>query len=296
MNTNDGGPPPRRGLAKGLSALLADVDTETWKPTPGVEHVLAPIEFLKPSPLQPRRRFDKESIEALAESIRTKGILQPLVVRPDNLNPGSYEIVAGERRWRAAQIAEIHELPIVVHKLSDREALEVGLVENIQRADLTPMEEAAGYRRLISEFGHSHAEMAKIVGKSRSHVANTLRLLGLPDAVKAMVDDGRLSAGHARALLAAHQDHQAELAEQVVARGLNVRQTEALLRKPAATAVRTKSFAVKDANTRAIERSLSDLLDLSVTISHRGPGGTVSIGYGTLAQLDDLLRRLGARD
>lgn len=295
MNTNGAGP-PRRGLAKGLSALLADVDAESWKPTPGVEHVLAPIEFLKPSSLQPRRRFDKESIETLAESIRSKGVLQPLVVRPDTLNPGSYEIVAGERRWRAAQIAEIHELPIVVHQLSDREALEVGLVENIQRADLTPMEEADGYRRLIDEFGHNHAEMAKIIGKSRSHVANTLRLLGLPDAVKAMVDDGRLSAGHARALLAADQDRQTELAELVVARGLNVRQTEAMLRKPAATARRAKSFVVKDANTRAIERSLSDRLDLPVTISHRGPGGTVSIGYGTLVQLDDLLRRLGAKD
>ena len=288
-----GGSPPRRGLARGLSALLADVDSEIWKPTAGVAPTMAPVERLKPSPLQPRRRFDKESIAALTESIRSKGVIQPLVVRPDSRNPGSFEIVAGERRWRAAQAAQIHEVPIVVLELSDRESLEVGLVENIQRADLTPLEEAAGYRRLIDEFGHSQGELAKVIGKSRSHVANTLRLLGLLDEVKAMVDDGRLSAGHARALLAADEDSQVALAERVVARGLNVRQTEALLRKPLAGAGRGRTAAIKDANTRAIERSLGDLLDLSVTIDHRGPGGTVSIRYATLSQIDELLRRFG---
>ena len=287
------GAPPRRGLARGLSALLADVDTEIWKPTPGVTPTMAPVELLRPSPLQPRRRFDRESIEALTESILSKGVIQPLVVRPDSRNPGAFEIVAGERRWRAAQAAKIHEVPIVVLECSDREALEVGLVENIQRADLTPLEEAAGYRRLIDEFGHSQGELASVIGKSRSHVANTLRLLGLLDEVKAMVDDGRLSAGHARALLAADEDSQLGLAERVVARGLNVRQTEALLRKPLAGAGRGRTAAIKDANTRAIERSLSDLLDLSVTIDHRGPGGTVSIRYATLSQIDELLRRFG---
>ena len=288
-----GGAPPRRGLARGLSALLADVDTGIWKPTTGVTPTMAPVELLKPSPLQPRRRFDRESIEALTESIRSKGVIQPLVVRSDSRNPGAFEIIAGERRWRAAQAAQIHEVPIVVLECSDREALEVGLVENIQRADLTPLEEAAGYRRLIDEFGHSQGELASVIGKSRSHVANTLRLLGLCDEVKAMVDDGRLSAGHARALLAADEDSQLGLAERVVARGLNVRQTEALLRKPLTRGRRDRTAAMKDANTRAIERSLSDLLDLSVTINHRGPGGTVSIRYATLAQIDEMLRRFG---
>ena len=294
MTRNGSAAPPRRALARGLSALLADVDG--WKQTSGFEPTVAPIEHLKPCPLQPRRRFDKEGIEALAASIRSKGILQPLIVRPDSRYPGTYEIIAGERRWRAAQVAQIHEVPIVVHDLSDREALEVGLVENVQRADLTPMEEAAGYRRLIDEFDHSQGELAKIIGKSRSHVANTLRLLGLNNAVKAMVDEGRLSAGHARALLAADDDKQTELAELVVSRGLNVRQTEALLRKPAATAGRAKTVGPKDADTLAIERRLSDHLDVPVTIAHRGPGGSIALRYGSLAQLDDLLRRLGIKD
>ncbi len=294
MNTDGGGAPPRRGLAKGLSALLADVDAEAWKRTAGDKPTMAPVEFLKPSPLQPRRRFDKESIDALAASISSKGVLQPLLVRPDSRNPGSYEIIAGERRWRAAQAARIHEVPIVVHTLSDREALEIGLVENVQRADLTPLEEAAAYRRLIDEFGHSQGELAAVIGKSRSHVANTIRLMNLPDLIKDMVDDGRLSAGHGRALLAADQDKQVGLANQVVARGLNVRQTEALLRKPAAASGRAR--AAKDADTLALERGLGELLDLSVTINHGGPGGVVSMRYETLGQLDDLLRRLGAKD
>ena len=296
MNTDGGGPTPRRGLAKGLSALLADVDSESWKPAPGVDPPMAPVEFLKPSALQPRRRFDKESIEALAASIRSKGILQPLVVRPDSHNPGSYEIIAGERRWRAAQLAQLHQVPIVVLDLSDAEALEVGLVENVQRADLTPIEEATGYRRLVDEFHHSQAELATIIGKSRSHVANTMRLIALPDAIKDMVNDGRLSAGHARALLAADADRRIELAEQVVSRGLNVRQTEALMRKPKDGADRGSARAYKDADTLAIERSLGDLLGLSVSIDHRGPGGTISMRYGSLAAFDNLLRRLGVKE
>ncbi len=296
MIADSGGSPPRRGLARGLSALLADVDTEVWKPTPGAEPTMAPVEFLKPSPLQPRRRFDNEAIEALAKSIRSKGVLQPLLVRPDALNPGSYEIVAGERRWRAAQAAQLHEVPIVVRDLSDREALEAGLVENVQRADLTPLEEAAGYRRLIDDFEHSQGELARIIGKSRSHLANMLRLLGLTDAVKAMVDDGRLSAGHARALLAAEAEKPLELATQVGSQGLNVRQTEALMRKPASAAARAGAAAVKDADTLAMERRLSERLDLPVAIKHRGSGGAVAIRYRSLSQLDDLLRRLGVKD
>ena len=247
MTGNRSAAPPRRALARGLSALLADGDS--WNQKSALEPAVAPIENLKPCPLQPRRRFDKEALESLAASILSKGVLQPLIVRPDSRHPGAYEIIAGERRWRAAQVAQIHEVPIVVHDLSDREALEVGLVENIQRTDLTPMEEAAGYRRLINEFGQSQDELAKIIGKSRSHVANTLRLLGLNNAVKTMVDEGRLSAGHARALLAADEYKQTELAKLVLSRGLNVRQTEALLRKP--TADRAETAGPKDADTHA---------------------------------------------
>ena len=285
---------PRRGLAKGLSALLADVDSDAWKRPGGGPPRTVPIEFLRPSPAQPRRRFDAGEIEALAESIRANGILQPLLVRQDSENPGAYEIIAGERRWRAAQAAKLHEVPVVVRDLSDREALEAGLVENVQREDLTPIEEAGGYRRLIDEFGHSQEELASIIGKSRSHVANTLRLLGLPGAVKEMVEDGRLSAGHGRALLAGKNPE--NLAEWVVSKGLNVRQTEALVRRPESSAAPRRTPAAPDANTRAIERDLGDLLGLDVKIQHAAPGGTLTIRYRTLTQLDDVLRRLGGTD
>jgi ParB family chromosome partitioning protein len=297
MSQSDGAGAPRRGLAKGLSALLADVDSDAWKrPGDAAPHTV-PIEFLRPGPAQPRRRFDAGTIEALAESIRAKGILQPLLVRRDGENPGAYEIVAGERRWRAAQLAQVHDIPIVVRSLSDREALEVGLVENVQREDLTAIEEAGGYRRLIDEFDHSQQELASIIGKSRSHVANTLRLLGLPDAVKAMIDDSRLSAGHGRALLAAkHPADLVDLAKHVVSKGLNVRQTEALVRRPETPGTPRRKLAAPDANIRAIERSLGDLLGLGVKIHHAAPGGTLTIRYRSLAQLDDVLRRLGEGD
>ena len=289
---DDDGAPPRRGLAKGLSALLADVDSDVWKRPGGPTPQAVPVEFLRPSRVQPRRRFDEGAIAALAESILSKGVLQPVIVRPDRENTGAYEIIAGERRWRAAQVAQVHEVPVVVREMSDREALETGLVENVQREDLTPIEEAIGYRRLIDAFGHGQEELAKIIGKSRSHVANTLRLLGLPDPVKTMVDDGRLSAGHGRALLGAGDA--AVLADRVIACGLNVRQTEALVRKPAARS--RGAAAIPDADTRAIERSLGDRLGLAVKITHRGPGGTLTVRYGTLGQLDDILRRLGEND
>ncbi len=290
----DGEGAPRRGLAKGLSALLADVDTDAWKRPGDTPPQTVPIEFLRPSPTQSRRRFDAGAIEALAESIRAKGILQPLLVRQDSENPGAYEIIAGERRWRAAQAAKVHEVPVVVRSLSDREALEVGLVENVQREDLTPIEEAGGYRRLIDEFDHSQEELASIIGKSRSHVANTLRLLGLPDAVKAMVDEGRLSAGHGRALLAAKDPE--KLAERIISKGLNVRQTEALVRRPESPRAARRELPTPDANTRAIERRLGDALGLEVKIRHAAPGGTLTIRYGSLAQLNDVLRRLGETD
>ena len=301
MSNSDGGgdqrgAAPRRGLAKGLSALLADVDSDAWKRPGGAAPQTVPVEFLRPGAAQPRRRFDKADLDALAESIRAKGVLQPLIVREDSQNPGAYEIIAGERRWRAAQVAKLHEVPVVVRAMSDREALEVGLVENVQRQDLTPLEEAAGYRRLVDEFDHSQDGLARIIGKSRSHVANTLRLLGLPDEVKSMIDEGKLSAGHGRALLGA--DDPMALAAVVVVKGLNVRQTEGLVRRSrGGTAPRksqsTPPASAADANTRAIERSLGDLLGLTVMIDHKESGGTMTIYYASLAELDDLLKRLG---
>lgn len=294
--TRQSGAAPRRGLAKGLSALLADVDTDAWKRPGGAMARTVPVERLRPGPTQPRRHFPKAEIDGLAESIKSKGVLQPLIVREDSQNPGAYEIIAGERRWRAAQVAKLHDVPVVVHALSDREALEVGLVENVQRADLTPLEEAAGYRRLMDEFDHRQEDLAAIIGKSRSHVANTLRLLGLPDQVKFLIDDGNLSAGHGRALLAA--DDPAGLAAVVVAKALNVRQTEGLVRRSqagpaAAKAPPKRPPATTDANTAAIERSLEDLLGLTVKIDHTSPGGTMTIRYGNLIELNDLLKRLG---
>jgi ParB family chromosome partitioning protein len=226
---------------------------------------------------------------ALADSIRTNGILQPILVRRHPQTPNSFEIVAGERRWRAAQIARLHEVPVIIREIADGEALELALVENVQRQDLSPLEEAEGYRRLIEEFKNTQEDLARRVGKSRSHVANTLRLLGLPEPVKALLEQGRLTAGHARALLSGADP--AALAEQVVARGLNVRQTERLVQQrqsdPSA-----KTTREKDADTVALERDLSALLGLRVTISIQGRGGALTIHYRTLEQLDDVLKRL----
>ena len=295
MTENSGGSGRRRGLAKGLSALLGDGDADVLKALrrTGLQYV--PVEFVRPSRLQPRRRFDEGELRALAASIGDKGILQPLIVRPDPSVSGSYEIVAGERRWRAAQLAKLHQLPVLVRQLSDREVVEISLVENVQRENLTPLEEAEGYRRLIDDFGHGQGELAKVVGKSRSHVANTLRLLALPDVVKAMLDDGKLSAGHARALLAAPDP--AALGRDIVARGLNVRQTESLARAAAHPRRRTVTARAPNADTCAIERTLSDRLGLTVRIKQRRGGGWVEIHFRTLEQLDETIRRLcGKRD
>jgi ParB family chromosome partitioning protein len=280
----------RRGLGMGLSALLgggAEALGSGEVETPRS----VPIEFLRPSPLQPRRRFADEDLEALAESVRAKGVLQPLLVRPAPGHGDYYEIIAGERRWRAAQMAGLHELPIVVYRLSDRDTLEVALLENVQRQDLSPLEEAEGYRRLIDEFGHTQEVLGRALGKSRSHIANLLRLLALPDAVRALLEAGELSAGHARALLGAREP--AVLARLVVSRGLNVRQTEALVRADNAPPARGARPSAQDADTRALERELSARLGLSVRLRRKGTGGTLSIAYRSLDQLDDLLARLG---
>ena len=275
----------KRGLGMGLSALLGGAADLTA--AEGVRTV--PIEFLRPSALQPRRYFGEDELAALTESIRAKGVMQPLLVRRLADADDRYEIVAGERRWRAAQLAGCHELPVVIYALSDREALELALLETVQRQDLTPLEEADGYRRLIDEFGHTQEELARTLGKSRSHIANLIRLLGLPAALRTMLESGQLSAGHARALLGARDP--APLARQVVARGLNVRQTEALVRNER-QASRLARAQPRDPDAVAVERDLSARLGLRVRLQPRGDGGTLTIAYRSLEQLDDLIKRL----
>lgn len=286
MNEIDAGSRPssrKRGLGMGLSALLGAADLAAE----GARTV--PIEYLRPSSVQPRRHFGEDELAALTESIRAKGVMQPLLVRRAPAADDRYEIIAGERRWRAAQMAGCHELPVVVYALSDREALEVALLENVQRQDLTPLEEAEGYRRLLDEFGHTQDELARIVGKSRSHLANLLRLLDLPAPLRAMLENGQLSAGHARALLGARDP--GPLAREVVARGLNVRQTEALVRNERQS-IKLAGPKQRDADTLALERDLASRLGLPVRLQPRANGGTLSIGYRSLEQLDDLIRRL----
>ena len=280
-----------KGLGRGLSALLAeDPDDQLvlgrTRPAQAV-----PIENLVANRYQPRQRFDRDELEALTESVKANGILMPILVR--RLGDGkNYEIVAGERRWRAAQEAQLYEVPVVVKELDDKQALEMALVENIQRKDLTPLEEAEGYRRLMKDFGHTQEDVAQVSGKSRSHVANMLRLLGLPDIVKNMVEDGRLTVGHARALLSAERP--AILAEQVVGQGLNVRQTELLVKQQGYTATYSvvSGGSSEEPNTRVLERQLSDKLGLRVKIKHNGERGEVRIGFESLDQFDDILKRL----
>jgi len=252
-----------------------------------------PVEWLQPGRFQPRRHFDEEHIADLVESIRDKGVLQPLLVRPLPGQHGRFEIIAGERRWRAAQRARLHQVPVIVNELSDREALEVALVENLQRQDLSPLEEADGFRRLLEEFSHTQEQLAKAVGKSRSHVANMIRLLSLPEPVRALLEQGELTAGHARALLTAADP--VGLAQQVVTKGLNVRQTEKLAAaqgksKPAGAGPREP--AGRDPDLIALEHDLAESLGCRVTVRPLGKGGELTIAYGSLEQLDDLLSRL----
>ena len=280
----------KNNLGRGLSALLGDDSEDYAKREKKHGNKNVPIEFLRPGKFQPRHSIDKANIEELAQSIRDKGILQPILVRRHPDDPSAYEIIAGERRWRAAQRASLHEVPVIIKELADRNALEVALVENLQRLDLSPLEEAESYRRLMQEFEYTQEALAKSVSKSRSHVANMMRLLDLPDVVKQLLDAGELSAGHARALLGA-VDPTAH-AKHVIAKGLNVRQTERLVkhdakRKPAAVAPPTK-----DADTIILEKDLTDLLGLKITINHRTNHGHVIVHYKSLDQLDNFLRRL----
>ena len=287
--------PRATGLGRGLNALLGDIAQEApvggQTSASGGVHTL-PVGSLTPHPGQPRRHFDETQLDELAASIASRGVIQPIVVRP--LGHG-YQIIAGERRWRAAQRARLHEIPVVIRELDDAQVLEIALVENIQREDLNAIEEAQAYQRLAQEFGHTQSELAEIVHKSRSHVANLMRLLELPDAVQARVLDGALSMGHARALLGA-RDVEA-LAEQVITRGLSVRDTEKLSRdaKTGSTSTateRTRQAQATDADIAALERQLADLLGVQVRVAHGANGGTLTLNYSTLDQLDMLCQRL----
>jgi ParB family chromosome partitioning protein len=255
-----------------------------------------PVEFLRPNPRNPRRRFDDTELDELSASIRTKGILQPILVRTVTGAPDAYEIIAGERRWRAAQRAGLHDVPVLLLEINDKEALEIAIIENVQRADLNPLEEAMGYDSLIEQFSYAQAELAKIVGKSRSHIANTLRLMKLPESVKRHLAEGRLTAGHARALLGS--DNPEALAKSIIEKGLNVRDVEALAGAQAEARGKTakrRPRGSKSADVRALERKLSEILGLMVEINHRASGGDLRIRYKTLEQLDAVCRKLGVR-
>ncbi|MBN8529408.1 MAG: ParB/RepB/Spo0J family partition protein [Caulobacterales bacterium] len=284
----------QRGLGRGLSALLGEPVAAEGAAAPGAGVQLAPIESLKPNPDQPRKAFAREELEELAASIRDKGVLQPILVRPQPGEDGVWQIIAGERRWRAAQQARLTQVPIVVREMDDREVLEVAIIENVQRADLNPVEEAQAYGLLMERFGRTQDALAGVVGKSRSHVANTIRLLQLPEAVLEHVSDGRLSAGHARALITARDP--SALAEAVLKDGLNVRQTEALARRsaegPKAAKAKSAATGAANADLAALEQDLSDALGLKVALTYRGGKGDLTIRYDALEQLDDLFRRL----
>ncbi len=287
----------RRGLGRGLSALMADMNLDRPQGQAGSvigADLMVPIERLIANPDQPRRHFDSAALQELAESIRQKGVIQPLIVRPVG-EAGTYEIVAGERRWRASQIAHLHEVPVLVRQFSDTEVLEVAIIENVQRADLNPLEEALAYRQLMDRFGHTQEKIAEALSRSRSHIANTLRLLTLPDEIQNMVSSGKLTAGHARALVSI--PNAVALATKVVGKGLSVRATEDLVRKSAVSPAarrRAAGGAGKDADTRAIEADLAAGLGMPVSIQHEAGGdrGRLTITYYNLDDLDLLCRVL----
>lgn len=305
----------KRGLGRGLSALIGDVDiglsADAKAPTkekskktstPSSEESSSQglrnlgVEKLVPGKFQPRREFDKVALKELANSIREKGILQPILARPnpDGGAKSPYEIVAGERRWRAAQIAQLHDVPVIVRDMTDNEALQIGIIENVQRSDLNPIEEAEGFQRLIDEFSYTQEVLAKTLGKSRSHIANTLRLVGATNKVREYLVAGQLSAGHARALLG--HPNADRLASDIVKQGLSVRDVEKLVadKKPSKGGSKSKKPAEKDTDTRALEKSIADNLGLSVAIQHEKDGGHVRVSYKTLEQLDEVVRRLMA--
>jgi ParB family chromosome partitioning protein len=302
--------PKRKNLGRGLNALFGEQDdaapaapiaaptaaaspapsSDPLPPTasPGVTKL--PLDLLTPSKFQPRHRFDEEALDELARSIAEKGVLQPLLVRPNPNMPGTYEIVAGERRWRAAQRANVHEVPVNLTDLSDSETLEVALIENLQRQDLSPVEEALSYKRLMDEFGHTAERLAEVMGKSRPHVSNLLRLLALPESVLTMLDNGQLTMGQARPLIGL--THAETLAKQIVKKGLSAREAERLAKGYGKH--KAVQRLMKDADTVALEQSLEKATGYKVNVSFNGKGGVVSIGYANLEQLDDIVRRLSS--
>lgn len=288
----------KRGLGRGLSALMADIN----EPKAGIDaksllrssERLVPITKVHANPDQPRRTFDHTELRDLAKSILTKGIIQPLIVRPDPKKDGEFQIVAGERRWRAAQTAKLDQVPVVLRELDDIEVLEIGIIENIQRADLNPVDEAYGYHQLMEKFGHTQEKLSEALGKSRSYLANSMRLLNLPIAVQDMLVDGRLTAGHARALVPA--ENALTLAKQVVAKGLSVRQTEALVKRGDVPDKKSSSKTEKDSDTVSLETDLTANLGMKVNIAHKigTESGTISISYKSLDDLDALCQKLSA--
>ncbi|MGX9352447.1 ParB/RepB/Spo0J family partition protein [Shimia sp. W99] len=287
-----------RGLGRGLSALMADVTEERVAQeaeTPRRADMNVPIEKIVPNPDQPRREFTQDQLDDLANSIREKGVIQPLIVREKS--EGTYEIVAGERRWRASQMAQLHELPVIVREYDDTEVLEIAIIENIQRADLNPVEEAMGYRQLMDKFGHTQERLSEALGKSRSHIANLMRLLQLPADVQDMLKKGQLTAGHARALITS--ENASDLAKKVVKGGMSVRQTEALVKKainPSPASKPKAEKSQKDADTIALEGDLSANLGMKVSVDHKagGESGQVVIRYASLDELDEICRILSA--
>ncbi|MFU8880809.1 MAG: ParB/RepB/Spo0J family partition protein [Rhodobacterales bacterium] len=297
--------PKMRGLGRGLSALMADVAPDDDRGSASQQSrrpdFLVPIEKVFPNPNQPRRSFVAEQLEDLAASIREKGVIQPLIVRRRVLAEGTFEIVAGERRWRAAQMAQLHELPVLLREFDDTEVLEIAIIENIQRADLNPVEEAAGYKQLMEKFGHTQDKLSEVLGKSRSYIANLVRLLQLPEEVQAYLRDGKMSAGHARALITAADP--VALARKVIQDGLSVRETERLAKaqqeagdEKARPKPKDRAPSEKDADTRALEADLSANLRMKVSIQHEAglESGVVTVRYASLDDLDVLCQKLGS--
>lgn len=281
----------RKRLGKGLAALIGELDSPVsparrpeLEIKTAMDVVDAAISMVSPNPSNPRRMFREEDLADLAESIRAHGVVQPVIVRPAPGKPGFYELIAGERRWRAAQRAGLERIPVLIKQVDDKTALELAIVENVQRADLNAIEEAAGYQQLVDQYAYSQNDLALVIGKSRSHVANTLRLMRLPETVRGFIIDGSLSAGHARALITANDPE--GLARRIMSEGLSVRDAERLSQSPSQQAGTPKAKAEKDADLKALEASLSDATGLKVSIDHGARGGTLSIAYKTLEQLD----------
>ena len=277
----------KKGLGRGLSSLMGEVSDKQTESLSSTDTKI-PSSKLRPSPIQPRRIFEKASISELADSIKSKGLVQPILVRPSKSNPGDYEIIAGERRWRAAQVAQLHEISAVIRNLDDVESLEIAIIENVQRADLSPIEEAAGYKKLMENYGHTQEALSEIVGKSRSHVANIIRLLSLPHSIQDMISQGSISSGHARAIM--NSAFPEQLAEKIINENLSVRQTEALVKskKPI-----VKKLKLKDPDTLDLEKKLSEKLGLDVLINHTHKrGGSIKIKYRSLDQLELVTSKL----